>query len=177
MTVRRALVPLLACALLAGCGDLSSVKDDLRQVRDFLRKLRGKEPAPPPPAPPSAAQMPPQAAAGLTFTGRCTGRDETGYAESLQIDLAAGEVRALEARIDVPKRGGCAYRLADFRQSRRAPYVELLARSGSACAIRVWQQGDRVTVAATDCQERCAAGAFEYTWPVELQAPGGGCYP
>ncbi len=164
---------LVACALLAGCADM---KDDLRQVRDLIRKLRGKEPAPPPPAPPPAAQMPPQASAGLTFSGSCAGRDETGYAENLQIELAGGAVRRLEARIEIPKRGACSYRLADFRQARQSPYAELYARSGSACAIRVWQQGDRVTVAATECEEMCARGAFEYAWPVELRAPGGGCY-
>ena len=36
--------------------------------------------------------------------------------------------------------------------------------------------GDRITLAPTDCTERCTRGAFEYAWPVELKAPGGGCY-
>ena len=175
--MRRVLLLLLAGALVAGCGDMQTVKENVRQVRDLLRKLRGKEPAPPPPAPPSTAEMPAQAAAGLTLAGNCSGRDETGYAESLRMDIAGGQVRQFDLRIDIPKRGSCSYKLADFRQSKQAPYVELLARSGSACAIRAWQQGDRVTVAATDCQEKCATGAFEYAWPVELQAPGGGCYP
>jgi hypothetical protein len=54
--------------------------------------------------------------------------------------------------------------------------VELVATSGSACAVRVWQQGDRVTVAPTDCAEKCTRGAFEYAWPMDVRAPGGGCY-
>lgn len=170
----RLLILLLFLATgLAGCAGL---KEDIRTVRDFIRAIRGVEPAPPTPAPPPVSQIPAPAAAGLTLAAQCVGKDESGYAENLRMDLAGGQVRSLEAKIDIPKRGSCTYRLADFQQTKQAPFVELMARSGSGCAIRVWQQGDRVTVAPTDCQERCTRGAFEYAWPVQLKSPGGGCY-
>lgn len=169
----RLLVLVLVAAGLAGCAEL---KEDIRTVRDFIRAIRGVEPAPPPPAPPPVSQIPAPAASGLTLAMQCVGKDESGYAENLKMDLAGGQVRALEARIDIPKRGSCSYRLADFQQTKQTPFVELMARSGSGCAIRVWQQGDRVTVAPTDCQERCTRGAFEYAWPVQVKSPGGGCY-
>lgn len=170
--MKRLVVVIALCALAAGCADL---KED---VRDLLRKLRGKEPAPTPPAPPVVVTPAPgePPAAGLTLDASCTGRDEGGYAESLRMQLANGAVTAFDARIDIPNRGSCSYRLAEFRQTRRTPYVELVATSGSACAVRVWQQGDRVTVALTDCAEKCTRGAFEYAWPMDVRAPGGGCY-
>ena len=157
---------------LAGCAEL---KDDIREVRDLLRKLRGREPAPKPPAPPPAAQIPAPAAAGLTFNGSCVGKEETGYAENVRIDVAGGQVRSFEGHIDIPGRGSCTYRLADFTQTKRTPYVELAARSGSACAVRMWQQGDRVTLAPTECAEKCTRSAFDYAWPVEFNTAGR-CY-
>ncbi len=158
--------------LASGCAEF---KEDVREIRDLLRKLRGREPAPPPPAPPVVTQ--PQApGSGLTLNGSCVGREETGYAENVRIDIAGGNVRVLDARIDIPNRGSCRYLLSDFRQTRQTPYVELLSRTNAACAVRMWQQGDRVTMAATDCPEKCTRGAFEYLWPIELKSPGGGCY-
>ncbi len=172
----RKLVAVIAlCAFAGGCADL---REDVRELRDLLRKLRGKEPAPPPPTPPVVATPAPgePPAPALTLSASCSARDEGGYAESLRMQIADGTVTAFEARIDIPNRGSCSYRLAEFRQTRRTPYVELAATSGSACAVRLWQQGDRVTVAPTDCAEKCTRGAFEYAWPMDVRAPGGGCY-
>jgi len=173
--VKRLVAVVVLCALAAGC---SGLREDVRDLRDLLRRLRGQEPAPPPPAPPVVVTPAPgePAAAGLSLNASCTGRDEGGYAESLRMQVSGGAVTLFEARIDIPNRGSCSYRLAEFRQTRRTPYVELMATSGSACAVRVWQQGDRVTVAPTDCAEKCTRGAFEYAWPMDLRAPGGGCY-
>jgi len=160
------------CVLASGCAEF---KEDLREIRDFIRTIRGREPAPPPLAPPVVTQ-PQVPVAGLTLSGSCIGREETGYAENVRIDVAGGSVRVLDARIDIPNRGSCRYQLAEFRQTRQLPYVELLSRTNAACAVRMWQQGDRVTVAATDCPEKCTRGAFEYLCPIELKSPGGGCY-
>jgi hypothetical protein len=178
MNTRGAILLATAVVLtanVAGCGDLQEFKDDLRTIRDVLRQLRGKEPAPAPPAPPPAAEIPPAAAAGMTFSGNCVGKEETGYAENVRVEVAGGEVRAFEGRVDIPNRGSCSYRLADFAQTRRTPYVELSARSGSGCAVRMWQQGDRITLAPTDCAEKCTRGAFEYAWPVQYNTAGR-CY-
>ena len=161
-------------------------------LRPDDRRLRrtGAGPAPDPRLSAQAARPGPCAAAaraagrggiagrrcgGLNLNGNCVGKEETGYAENVRVTVAAGQVRALDARIDIPKRGSCRYQLAEFRQTKQTPYVELLARSNSACAVRMWQQGDRITVAPTDCEEKCARGAFEYAWPVQFNAAGG-CY-
>ena len=156
---------------------VKQLKEEIRQIRDALRKLRGKKPAPPPPEPPVSVQAPGAApVTGLTFQGNCVAKEETGYAENAQLQVALGEVRALEARVDIPKRGSCRFHLKDFRQTQQAPIVELLAQSSSGCSLRIWQQQDRVTMVATDCPDKCARGAFEYMWPVEFRAPEGSCY-
>jgi hypothetical protein len=169
------------CLMGAGLQDYEDlrqeVKKELRRLREAVRQLRGLKPAPPAPTPPAAA---PQAGAapapGISFSGNCVGREETGYAENVQIEVTLGDVRSLEARVDIPKRGNCRFRLADFRQTRQSPYVELIHASKSACTLRLWEQIDHVTLAATDCEAQCTRGAFEYLWPVEFRVPGGGCY-
>ena len=152
---------------------LMKLKKDFEVVRDLIRKLRGRDPAPPPPAPPVTTQPAESPVAGMSFNGNCVARDETGYVENAQISVADGKVSQLAVRIDVPKRGACRYQLAAFRQTKETPFVELVATSNSACSIRVWQQGDRVTLAANDCADKCARGAFDYAWPVAFNTAGG----
>jgi hypothetical protein len=157
--------------------DVKELLEDLRQVRDVIRKFRGKKPAPQPPAPPESVQTPGAGPAkGMTFKGNCVGKEATGYAENAQILVALGEVRTLEARVDIPKRGSCRFHLKDFRQTQESPIVELLSQSNSGCSVRIWQQQDRVTMVATDCPEKCTGGSFEYLWPIEFRTPEGSCY-
>jgi hypothetical protein len=171
-----AVAALLCGSLLAaGCAELEQYRQEIELAREILRQIRGLEPAPPAPTPPPVAR-PEAAAPALSISGSCVQRDETGYAETVRLEVAGGQVRQFDARIDVPKRGSCRFQLADFAQSKQTPYVELAARSKTACAIRMWQQVDRVTVTATDCEEKCARGAFEYVWPIQLNARTGGCY-
>ena len=152
---------------------LMKLKKDFEVVRDIIRKLRGRDPAPPPPAPPVSTQPQDAPVAGMSFTGNCVAKDETGYTENAQISVADGKVSQLAVRIDVPKRGTCRYQLAAFNQTKQTPFVELVATSNSACSLRIWRQGDRVTLAATDCADKCARGAFYYAWPVAFNTAGG----
>ena len=160
---------------------LMKLKRDFEVVRDMIRKLRGREPAPAAPSPPAPApapgetpgQTPAPVAAGMTFKGSCVAKDETGYAENAQLGITDGTVNQLAVRIDIPKRGSCRYQLAAFRQTKQTPFVELVATSNAACSLRMWQQGDRVTFAATDCADKCTRGSFDYAWPVEFNTAGG----
>lgn len=175
MRLRGSAVAALLCLplLVAACAELEQYREEIELAKEILRQIRGVEPAPPAPTPPAVVR--PDATA-LNIKGKCVGRDETGYAENVQLEVVAGQVRQFDARIDVPKRGSCRFQLAEFAQSKQAPYVELAARSKTACVIRMWQQAERVTVTATDCEEKCARGAFEYIWPVQFDARTGGCY-
>lgn len=172
------------------------VQEQVRVIKEKIRKMRGLEPAPPPPKPPEVVAVPapvpeppaapgepakpapvpaPVAATGISLRANCSGKDETGYTENIQLDVSNGTVNRFDARIEVPRRGSCKFGMAEFRQTRTAPHVEMLARSGSECAVRIWQQNERVTAAVSDCSEMCTRGAFEYVWPIELDAQTGSC--
>ncbi|MBL8379044.1 MAG: hypothetical protein JNM79_14340 [Burkholderiales bacterium] len=168
--------------------ELMKLKRQFEVVRDLIRKLRGREPAPPPPSPPTQTPAPggqpgpstdgrpvvvPAPATGMNFAGSCVGRDETGYAENAQVRVADGKVSQMNVRIDVPSRGNCRYQLAVFRQTKQTPFVELIANNDATCAVRMWQQGDRITLTASECASQCTGSAFEYAWPVEFNAKGG----
>ncbi len=181
-TIRSARLPLLASlsiALLAGgCAERKEAGGTSESVRPGL----GIEPAPavserPPIAAPTTGKAPaPIPDRALNIHADCTSRDEQGYVEEIKLSVANGMVRRLETRITVPKRGSCSFQLADFRQTRSAPHVELVARSGSKCATRMWYQQNRFTVVFSDCSEMCTPrGTVDYIWPIELRLSDGTC--
>jgi hypothetical protein len=181
---RLPLLAALSVALLAsGCAEKRKAATPESAGPD-----RGTGPAQPAPAVPAVPAPPPLAAPttgkapvripdrALNIQADCTSHDDRGYAEAIKLSVANGLVSQLEARITVPKRGSCSFRLADFRQTRSAPHVELLARSGSKCATRMWYQLNRFTVAFSDCIEMCTPGStVDYIWPIELRLSDGAC--
>ena len=83
-------------------------------------------------------------------------------------------VRAFEARVLIPRRGACRFDLRDFRQTRGMPGVELSQREGR-CVVRMWEQGERVTVAFQQCERMCSGLAFDYLWPILADRRDGTC--
>lgn len=140
-----------------------------------------------PPAPPDTTATAPEAARPSERPGRlkpmpvrplnvqadCRFKDEAGYGASARLDVSYSEVRSFAATVDVPRRGSCRFELADFEQVRREPHVELRARDG--CVVRMWEQGDQVTVAFAQCASRCDRGTFDYVWPILVDRPSGRC--
>ena len=183
--VRSARLPLLAAlsiALLAGgCAERKKSSG----TPESPGPGRGAEPAPAVPAvparPPVTVPAPGKTPSAipdraLNIRADCTTRDAGGYAETIKLSVANGLVSQLEAAITVPKRGSCLFRLTDFRQTRSAPHVELVARSGSKCTVRMWYQQNRFTAAFSDCPEMCTPrGTIDYIWPIELRLPDGAC--
>lgn len=164
---RRGLVNLVAIVLVAACAS----------------------PPPPPavvrpgPVPdvdvtehPSAARgrLKPMPVRPLNVQADCRFKDEVGYSASARLDVSYSEVRSFAATVDVPRRGSCRFELADFQQVRREPHVELRARDG--CVVRMWEQGDQVTVAFAHCASRCDRGTFDYVWPILVDRPSGRCH-
>ncbi|MDX9995744.1 MAG: hypothetical protein RBS28_10515 [Rhodocyclaceae bacterium] len=165
--------------------------------------LAGCATAPEPPAPPVAAPAPvpapaPQAAPqgpvlkketvallarrglkpitgrALNAKARCSFRDDTGYAGRLDLSVRDARVEALEARVDVPRRGSCNFRLADFRQTESLPIV-VLASPRTPCKVSLWEQGEQVTVAFRDCRAECGGDAVNYLWPILVDNQKGSC--
>ena len=179
---------LLVVGAMGGCG---GVKDKLADKREAGSDTRSQQAAPIPPAPvaPSAKAAAPEPRAraerievaalkpahALSVRSECTARDETGYTESIKLTVEQGRVELMEAKIEIPRRGSCGFRLADFRQTRSEPHVELQASSGTQCTVRMWRQGERFTVAFNDCQEKCTRGAFAYVWPLSVNSTDGSC--
>lgn len=182
----RAALAVALAALLAGCAEFREpVRETREPERDSSALVRQ---APAADAATTTAKPPvgtvPRALAharapvrALSLRADCSVRDPNGYAERIALNVSNGLVDYLDASVEVPRNGSCSFRLDHFRQTKRMPFVELLARrEGSRCAVRIWTQGDRVTVAPTDCQEMCASPrAFESVWPIALSARTGSC--
>jgi len=174
MSNRRA-AALLVVALLAGCA----TPEPPPPVA---------VPAPAPPAPPAGAPEPrqdklkhlanrhlkPMPVRPLNAKASCSFKDETGYRGRLRLDVKEAAVKRLEASVDVPKRGSCRFKLADFRQTDSQPAVVLAARKGD-CKIRLWEQEDQVTVAFRDCRAECSGDSVDYLWPILVDNRKGSC--
>ena len=110
----------------------------------------------------------------LNARASCSFRDDTGYAARLELAVRDARVEQLEARVDVPKRGSCQFRLADFRQTETLPIVVLAAQK-STCKVSLWEQGAQVTVAFRDCRAECGGDTVNYLWPILVDNRKGSC--
>lgn len=179
-SMKRALA-LLLTALIAGCATVERVPPATPPA-----KPAAAPPAAPAPAPAPAAEEPariPRSARGklkpiptraLNVAADCAFKDETGYQGAMKLKVTDAQVHAFQANVHVPKRGACSFDLKDFRQTATLPNVVLHA-SGSRCVVRMWEQGQRVTVAFNDCQDKCSGEAYAYLWPILANARTGRC--
>ncbi len=105
---------------------------------------------------------------------RCSFRNETGYNGSSSASIEAGVVRSLVTRVEVPGRGSCDFAWGGFRQTQTTPSIELV--HADRCTVRVWQQGQQLTVSYSNCAARCTgAETFKYVWPVLVDLRGSRC--
>lgn len=111
----------------------------------------------------------------ITVDAHCAQREEDGFREDARLSVSNNRVNAIDWRLWVGQRGTCHFELADFRQTREKPQVELTARDGSGCKLLVWQEPGRVTLAHADCEQRCTAGIYDEAWPVLFDPANGGC--
>lgn len=177
--MRRRITTAALLALLAGCATPPPSESPTAAVPYVL------------PPKPQAAPKPPElkketqallAKRGLKqIDGRalnaqasCSFRDDTGYAGRLDLSVKDARVELLDARVDVPKRGSCQFRLADFRQTESLPIV-VLASQRTSCKVSLWEQGDQVTVAFRDCRTECGGDAVNYLWPILVDSRKGSC--
>ena len=83
------------------------------------------------------------------------------------------EVKRFAAEIHIPKQGMCRFDMKDFAQSEKQPVK--LDHSNGKCAVRMWEQGERVTVAFNNCPAQCEREAFDYVWPILVDRKAGRC--
>lgn len=111
----------------------------------------------------------------IDLDGRCAQTDETGFREEATLRVSGSVVQSLSWRLWVGKRGGCSFEQSDFRQTRRGPHIEMVARDGSGCRLMVWQDARRITLAHSGCERRCTPGVYEQAWPVMFDPRSGSC--
>jgi len=133
---------------------------------------------PPPAAPKAVAPKPkrpgPIATRALNVKTDCGFRDETGYSGAMKLAIEEAQVLSFNATVNIPKRGICRFDLKNFRQVRKMPTVEL-SHLSDPCVVRVWEQGERITVAFTQCQRMCSGNAADYLWPILTDTRDGSC--
>lgn len=111
----------------------------------------------------------------IHLEGVCVQTEDDGFHEDARISVRDNEVRALAWRMQMGRRGSCRFDHADFRQTKKRPHIELLARDGSGCRVMIWQDPKRVTMAHADCENRCTPGAYGQAWPVMFDPATGRC--
>ena len=111
----------------------------------------------------------------ITIDAHCAQREEDGFREDARLQVADNRVRAIDWQLWVGQRGSCRFVLADFRQTREKPQIELLANDGSGCRLFVWQEPGRVTLAHVGCEARCTTGVYDEAWPVSFDPSSGAC--
>ena len=126
------------------------------------------------PAEPRQARPGPIPVRPLNVKTECSFRDETGYNGALKLNVAEAKVQAFEAKVNIPKRGACRFDLKDFRQTKELPAIELSQTKGR-CIVRVWEQGERVTVAFQQCEKMCSGNSYSYLWPILNDRRKGSC--
>ena len=132
--------------------------EPLPTPQPVLRDLPAQPERATPPAPPAPRAGRPRramAARPIDLTMRCAARDERRHTVQADVDVRAGQVRYLRARVAQP-RGACEFALPDFEQTRVLPSIELLARDGSGCRLLMWEQGPQVVLGYDNCAAYCA---------------------
>lgn len=182
--MRRWLLPLAAATLiLGGCaglvpGDAGSSRAPDGTSRPEATRGR-KDPGLSGEAQRALARrgIKPHETKALTVQSRCSHVDEIGTATRLDLNIDGGEIQAFNADVTMKGRGRCQFRLADFRQEAREPQALLRHVREPKCTVRMWwEQNDKVTVAFTGCPKACEGNAFEYLWPILVEAKTGQCF-
>jgi len=111
----------------------------------------------------------------INLNAACEQTDEAGFREQASLRVQDNVVQAMSWQLWVGQRGSCRFDQAGFRQTRRAPHIELQALDGSGCKLLVWQEPRRITLAHTGCEQRCTPGIYEQAWPVMFDPRSGRC--
>jgi hypothetical protein len=110
----------------------------------------------------------------VSIKADCGWTDENGYAGKLKLNASEGRVQDFSAVVSHPKHGTCRFDMADFRQTKETPAVELKSNA-SPCTVRMWGQGRKVAVAFSSCKSMCTGDVVDYLWPILADASTGNC--
>jgi len=108
----------------------------------------------------------------LAVKTECSYRDDVGTEGRLVLDVQGSRVQRFWSQVDMGSKGRCSFDLSAFRQTTFTPSPTLVA---GACTVRMWEQGDQVTVSYRNCASHCTPGAHEYLWPTLVSRKTGTC--
>jgi ssDNA-binding Zn-finger/Zn-ribbon topoisomerase 1 len=118
----------------------------------------------------------PQPTRPLNVKSRCTHRDAIGTATKLDLLVREAVVKTFSAQVSMKGYGTCRFDLNDFDQAEKMPQALLRHKTESGCLVRLWEQGDKVTIAFNSCPKSCERDAFSYLWPIMVEAKSGRCF-
>ncbi len=118
----------------------------------------------------------PQPTRPLNVKSKCSHRDAIGTTTKLDLLVKEAVVKSFDAQVTMKGYGSCRFNLNDFEQVEKLPQALLKHKKESGCLVRMWEQGPKVTVAFNSCAKSCEGQAFDYLWPIVVEAKSGRCY-
>jgi hypothetical protein len=118
----------------------------------------------------------PQPTRPLNVKSRCSHRDAIGTTTKLDLLVKEAVVKTFDAQVTMKGYGTCRFNLSEFEQAEKLPQALLKHKRDAGCLVRMWEQGPKVTVAFNSCAKSCEGQAFDYLWPIVVEAKSGRCY-
>jgi hypothetical protein len=118
----------------------------------------------------------PQPTRPLNVRSRCTHRDAIGTQTRLELLVKEAQVKTFAAQVSMKGHGTCRFDLNEFEQVEKMPQALLRHKKESDCLVRMWEQGPKVTIAFNSCPKSCDGQAFDYLWPIMVEAKSGQCF-
>ncbi|RIX48451.1 MAG: hypothetical protein D3M94_06095 [Rhodocyclales bacterium GT-UBC] len=118
----------------------------------------------------------PQPTRPLNVRSKCSYRDAIGTTTKLDLLVKEAVVKNFDAQVTIKGYGSCRFNLKEFEQVEKLPQALLKHKKESGCLVRMWEQGPKVTVAFNSCAKSCEGQAFDYLWPIVVEAKSGRCY-
>lgn len=120
-------------------------------------------------------KLKPQPTRPLNVKSRCSHTDEIGTQTRLDLLVKNAEVKTFVAQVTMKAHGACRFDLKDFEQVEKLPQPLLRHKLAGDCTVRMWEQEHHVTIAFNGCPSVCEGKAFDYLWPIIVDARNGRC--
>jgi len=117
----------------------------------------------------------PQPTRPLNVRAKCSTRDAIGTTRRLDLLVKDASVQTFDAQVTMKEYGACRFNLREFEQIEKMPQALLRHRQESGCTVRMWEQGNKVTIAFDNCPKSCEGDAFSYLWPLIVEGKSGRC--
>lgn len=112
----------------------------------------------------------------LNVRSRCSHKDAIGTQTRLDLLVKEASVKTFKAEVRMKGHGTCRFNLNDFDQVEKLPQALLRHKTQANCLVRMWEQGPKVTIAFNSCAKSCDGQAFDYLWPIMVEAKSGQCF-